>query len=764
MARQGLHTGWVGLAALLFAGLLAGCEGDTGPAGPQGSPGQPGDPGQPGPVGPSGAVPITSSEKINADITEIDVDGTGLVTVTVKLTNDLDQGLKGLPAASLAFTMVQLTPGTNGASSAWASYFKSDDAGVPNATSSTERADSASGEYTDNDDGTYTYTFANALPNYTGAPVYDASKTHRVGIEIRTNRNGFTPENIPANNAWVDFVPSVGYPGAAPTFTRLIVDNDTCNACHDNLEKHGDARFDVEYCVTCHNESMVDGGTGNSVDMKVLIHNIHSGSKVYSIARGSRVITWDTVVWPQDTRNCQTCHDESDPNTPQAENWRLVPNRRACGTCHYFFDDGNPATDNGYDIKNGVHPGGFQFNDDTQCVDCHGPNGTVTGPNGRLVQIPVAHEILEDTESDNFKFNILEITNTAPGQTPSVRFSVTNPLQANAAYNIHTDAPFTDCVASGSDASRLAIDIGWSTRPDYANIGSGSFPGFPYSINPLAAANCGGASTDNGDGSFTVTAPAPIPATAVGSVAVAIEGHPAVDVNNDGTGERIAVTSVVDYAPITDSSKQARRTVVNIDKCGDCHNPLSIHGANRTDNPQLCVICHNPVNTDVNRRSNASCTDVTGTSDDNSIDFKRMIHGMHASGIIGVPYDVCGFSAHVFDYVYPGRLNNCEGCHNPGTYYPKEPGQILGTTIDANDRTILTDDRVISPNTSVCSACHVSDLAAQHMQQNGGDFNATRAADGTMISSGVETCVVCHGSGRTADVKVVHKIDTFQFN
>jgi cytochrome c553 len=50
------------------------------------------------------------------------------------------------------------------------------------------------------------------------------------------------------------------------------------------------------------------------------------------------------------------------------------------------------------------------------------------------------------------------------------------------------------------------------------------------------------------------------------------------------------------------------------------------------------------------------------------------------------------------------------------------------------------------------------------MQQNGGDFNATKAADGTLISSGVETCAVCHGPGRTADVKEMHKIDTFQFN
>ena len=155
--------------------------------------------------------------------------------------------------------------------------------------------------------------------------------------------------------------------------------------------------------------------------------------------------------------------------------------------------------------------------------------------------------------------------------------------------------------------------------------------------------------------------------------------------------------------------------------------------------------------------------------DDQSVDLKYMIHAIHASGETGVPFEVCGYgnSAHVFDFVYPGKLKNCEGCHVVGedTFYPVSPADVHGTTIDVGgDITTPTDDTVISPNTAVCSTCHVDQLAADHMQQNGGDFNATKAADSALISSGVETCAICHGPGRTSDVKEVHGVAEFQFN
>ena len=749
------------IASLILFGLfLAGCEGNDGAPGADGAPGPAGPPGPPGPSTGSG-VPVDSAELINIAVNGVSVPaGGGAPTVSLTLTNDLNQGLIGLPAGDIRFVLSQLTAGSGGGSSEWQSYVTRESGGIPDAQATTERG--SAGTFVDNNDGTYTYTFASALTDYPAGPTYDETKSHRLGIEIR----GQAPNST---NGIFNFVPA----GGDPTFERRIVDNDTCNACHDRLEFHGGPRTDVDYCVTCHNPYSIDGDTGNTVDMKALIHNIHAGRDGYVIIGfGGTVHDYSDVVWTQDLRNCQTCHEEDDENTPQASNWREVPNRAACGTCHY--DDGVPDSGNDFAIEDGVHPAGLVFTDDTQCVNCHGPNATIGG--GSL-QVAEVHRIPQQEASLAFQFNILSVTGTGVGETPVVQFSVTDPTNGDAPYNIQTDTAFTTCAGG---ASRLAVSIGWSTQPDYTNTGNGNDPAAagpaqPIGMNPLTA--CGGTSTDNGDGTFTVTSPVAVPAGVTGTLAVTIDGHPAVDI--DGTIERISVTNAVAYAAVTDTTPVPRRNAIAIARCDQCHNVLSIHGNNRTDEPEVCVVCHNPNATDARQRVAVAnptdpptdCVNVLG-ADDETIDFKRMIHRIHASGATGVPYEVCGFrnSVHVYDVTYPGHLNNCEGCHeptqeNPFPYHPVEAGTILGTTISVGaDATSPTDDVVISPNAAVCSSCHVSDLAKLHMEQNGGNFAATKNPDSTLNPADVESCALCHGPGRSADVAEVHGVASFQFN
>ena len=131
---------------LLVATFLWACSGDDGAAGPAGAAGQPGSAGPPGPPGPSGGtggVPIGSTEKINIEVTGVTVPaGGGAPVVELRLSNDLTQGLFGLPAGDIRFVLSQLSdaaPGS-GESSEWQSYVSRDSGGIPNAQANTETA------------------------------------------------------------------------------------------------------------------------------------------------------------------------------------------------------------------------------------------------------------------------------------------------------------------------------------------------------------------------------------------------------------------------------------------------------------------------------------------------------------------------------------------------------------------------------------------------------------------------------------------------
>jgi len=746
----------VRLVLLLLLGFgVAGCSnnGSAGVQGPAGPPGAGGPPGPPGPPGGGGGVPVDSAARINITVTSVTVPaGGGAPVVQFRLSNDLNQGLVGLPAGDARFIIAQLAPGTNGGSSQWQSYISRTSVAARQATTETATA----ARFVDNNDGTYQYTFASALTAYTAAPAYDATRTHRLGIEIR-NQAPITGNGI------FDFVPA----GGAPTFTRFIVDNDTCNACHDVLNFHGGARTDVEYCVTCHNPPSIDGDTGNTVDMKTMIHNIHSAREGYEIVGyGGTLYEWSHIHFPQDIRNCMTCHEESDADTPQASNFRLVSNRAACGTCHY--DDGIAGNgEHDYAIQNGAHPGGSTFTDDTQCADCHGPNGTVLGSNGRLVQVPVAHEVREATAAQAFQYQVVSVTNTAPGQIPTATIRVRNP-QTGTNYDIGDPAgPFQTASAS------LRLDIAWN-NVDLGNLdpndtlARSATSGTPFLPIVIDFKNAAGR-TNDGTNTFTKSASVAIPTGITGSGMAIIEGRPQVAI--DGVLTSLQVTSVGMPFAITDAAPMDRRAVVDIAKCNDCHNVLSLHGANRTGNTELCSTCHNPNATDINRRvAGSACVNAAGP-DDQTLDMKRMIHAIHASGIdgsgrVGDPFQICGYGgAYTFEAGYPGRLRNCEGCHLADTYYPVDPARVLATSMDAGaDRSTLVDDGAISPNTAVCSSCHTDSLAAEHMRQNGGDFAAGKTDTGVLVSSGFETCQLCHGPGRSADVKEMHGVGTFQFN
>jgi OmcA/MtrC family decaheme c-type cytochrome len=222
----------------------------------------------------------------------------------------------------------------------------------------------------------------------------------------------------------------------------------------------------------------------------------------------------------------------------------------------------------------------------------------------------------------------------------------------------------------------------------------------------------------------------------------------------------------------------ARRPTVDTAKCNACHGGLGVsptfHVGQRNDGP-TCSFCHTP-NTTSSGWSAAS---------------KVFVHGVHGAGKRTDPFGWHQVSATdgFWQVTYPGVLNDCEQCHKAGTYdyssvasldalakstyttvgagtyaagsvhapYVAE-GQVYGaaakydvatgTATQAADTTL-----VISPITTVCSACHDSTIALVHMEQNGGVFYQTRAVAAAGLG---ESCLVCHGKGKIAAIADVH--------
>ncbi len=399
-----------------------------------------------------------------------------------------------------------------------------------------------------------------------------------------------------------------------------------------------------------------------------------------------------------------------------------------------------------------------------------------------------------------FQYNIVSVrslsggSTVAPGQFVVVRFSVSNP-QTGTFYSLATDPAWTQ---TASGASRLFLQIAWDTR-DFTNANSNinSLAGSRGAADPIPVNALAATVTNNGDGTYTATAPLPIPSTAGGTGEVAMEGHPA---GPDATGAftvRVAVKSVFKYFPITGAASVARRQIVDINKCMVCHRPdgtgvaprLTLHGNNRTEEVQVCVVCHNPDNTDIAFRStipkvvngvtiNENPVVQVGSNSypEQGIDFKRLIHGIHASttGFRRNPLVVIAFNGTVFDAStltrFPGELSNCVACHidngRVGTFELPMASSVLGTTmntrssgVNANGTFVINSDPAndvkISPTAAVCSSCHDSGEVTRHMVSTGGaSFNTTQAA----LNSGAvkERCVNCHGAGKEESVRSAH--------
>jgi OmcA/MtrC family decaheme c-type cytochrome len=714
---------------------------------------------------------LTASTALNFTINAVCIDSPPVVTFTV--TNQAGTGMAGLTASDVRFNIAKLEPISNGNPTNWQNYINRASGGAVQGSQERMRTGFPFGTLTNNGNGTYVYTFATDITNPAANPCpapctdadgkplnisYEPGLTHRVTIQQGNSA-------YPKATGVLDFVPN-----GTPADSRDIVLTSTCNTCHNELTVHG-TRVDTRLCVTCHNPGSWVAGTPNTtVDFKVMIHRIHYNiynsvntnnpaapnylpRELPSVAAGYPYTIgsadFSDPTWTQDARNCERCHNSS--LSAQGGYWRNQPNMQACGSCHdnvYFGIQPDPAKP----YQTVPHSGGVQT-DNSTCFLCHGT--------GKAVDVAVAHDFTGrfKAAAAKFQFNIISAAPTTPGSAPVVTFSVTDPTNGNAPYDIMTDPAFT----AGSTSS-LSVKLGWTagTRPDIGNDGNGQDYGQPISINALNSAVAGAT-----PGTYTVTFPA-IPLAVTGTMRVMMDGHPAGDVTTPGTfQDRLAVTSAFKDFAIT-GTVMPRRVVVAIQKCDVCHDILSLHGNNRTNEPQVCVVCHNPNATDKSQRPAGGGVD--GKAEE-AIDFKTMIHAIHAGqasdgGFRETGIVIYGFNGSVNDFSdvgFPGKLNVCTTCHTDTSYQlagiwaaPTANG-VLGTTIDTGaSATDPADNLRKSPTAAVCSSCHDSASAQTHMESHGANFSATQAVLDTGTQEGCAT--LCHGPGGAWDLKKVHNV------
>ncbi len=813
---------------LILAATLAGCGGgSSGPAAP-----------------PPAAAPPTVQESIaaaaavaandtststsasfsvvqTAGVPAVSITGPQVVNFTVLSGGRVVEGL-AVSNGSVRFNLAKLVPGTNSNPDQWVNYIHRTEstATAPNnrgsgpsgtpvlATARQATTDTfAASRLTYNPAGYYTYTFnANitdpANPSNPGG-VFERNRTHRIGMQL-SYRNA-AGETVLVNPYFDFTVDAAGnsVPVTDPALTRKMTDVGSCNSCHEKLALHGGGRVDTQYCVMCHNPGTTDANSANNLNLVTMVHKIHSGKLLQRRPGGETYRIWgfngtefdfSKVGFPQDLRNCTKCHSADTPEkralTPQGDNWKTRPSKEACLTCHAsgtgsVWRDGTTTSG----ITVGSHTvfaatlvgAGAAATDLTnaQCAGCH-----VAGSN---ISPERVHWNQNEENAAKYRLNIDSATYNPSTRRVTVAYSLTDPTNGNAAYNLVTP----DCASPTSCSNQTRFGnlrfyvayqnmVGQSTAvtefSSYNNGGSGA-NAFAY------------LGLNNGANRYTIdiALPADVPATAVAFGTARVIGagqikEPLLQAKwaTDPRPEvvpRVLVNTAVQHTHrdvVLSGVEQARREVVSNDKCNACHALLGTgSGSNTLDNAfhsgarntvEACVMCH-----DANRMSSGKMTN--GIDWNESRQFKRLIHGIHGNSKRTYPFSpgntvVAAFNKdgtrigggaplastnYAAEVAWPGVGINCNACHVNNSYQTDRG--TLGTVIRKG--TGVTDPNlwsVISPKAASCTACHDSPTAISHVTTFGGATfgNLSQAAWPR------ETCDDCHSSGGFRGVDIVH--------
>ncbi len=721
--RLGLLLG--AAVALVSCAGPAGVDGEPGPPGDAGPAGDAGPPGTTGPQGDAGA-PGQNAYLVGPglvfNLQSAGVDAAGTAVVRFQITDaaglPLDrEGLYTEGAVTSSFALAWLDQTSTGAPLQYTSYVTATETDPSTGATATQAAADSGGSFVEVDasTGTYAYTFGSAIA------VADGTRTHTVGVWASRDFQGLHY----VANATLDFLPA----GGAVTVQRDVVETTGCNACHNPLSAHGGDRRDVKLCVLCHTPQTSDAYTGNTLDLKVMAHKIHMGADLPSVEGGgvyqlvgdmAHVDDFSAVAFPQEIQRCASCHD----GAGQPDVWKTdAPTELVCGSCHDRTYFGALPAPSGFT----AHTGGPQATE-AQCSVCHPADAGLAG-------ISTVHLTpTTDPASPKLTLAIVGVSETAPGQTPQIVFTV----QENGAPLDILATPLPE----------LAVTVAGPTT-DYATFWQQTIQG---------SGATGTLAVSGSAGTYRYTFPAAMPASATGTYAFGLEGYLL-----SSTGAELGALNPVAFAAVTDPAPVPRREVVDVAQCNGCHYQLSAHGGARQE-VQYCAFCHNPNKANDQRVARFEVAETTAQS----VDFKVFIHKIHMGDaltqqpyVLGAypppsPSNPGGTPTDFGTVAYPGDRKACPACHAGATYLLPLGASVqpsLSEVLACEDPSLnpldYCVDRVVSaqvltpPTTAVCTACHDAVASVAHAQTN-------------TTTSGAEACATCHGPGTAYDVQLVH--------
>ncbi len=724
----------------LLCGVLA--SACLGPKGEKGDPGAPGVTGQPGPTGATGRDGTNGQNGTNgADGADGDAgrDGTngtdgangtdgrsayltadgvvltlnsaaisndGTASVDFKLTdpNGLPLDVNGLYTANrvqLGFVLAYLPVDSNDQPLPYVAFTTRADAGTladVDVGGSLVEIGVAQGRYR--------YTF------HTRADPSKNDRTHTVAAWAIRAGSVF--------GATLHFIPRTGDAGSP----RAVVSNGACNQCHGTLRAHQGTRSGVEGCVTCHTPQSTDPVTGNTLDFTVMIHKLHMGSSLPSVRDGGvyglNTSDWSSVAFPRDVGECVSCH----AGGAQADRWQTSPSEAGCVSCH---DDVVFAT-----------PGPGQRQHDGGVVASQPCGGACHGSTAGSAPITTAHQ---PPARPVIQLAIRSMTNTSPGSTPVMVFSVSVDGVPRDLFAAKLDRLAATMAGPSTDVSSVSTFV--------IQAPSGSTTGTLTAV-------------DASNGVFSYTFPTPMAANAQGTYAVGLEAY--LKPGN----ERFWANTPVTWFAVTDPTPVARRTSIATEKCQSCHAELVGHGY-RLRSAEYCLLCHTPSLTNASRVARVEGTSVLARS----LNFKDLVHAVHRGTQHTVtPFIIGGLPApsaanpqgtptDLSKVRYPADLRDCTACHVskasvelplPTSAAPSKSETFTCTESPADDANEFCDAPYFTsggvtttpPETAACVSCHDDPAVATHAAVN--------------TFGGLESCAVCHASGKSSGLDVVHAV------